>query len=252
MLTQLLALNTWLNSEQAPKTAQPPALYRHALGLRFQVRKFKRGTTRRKGRETGKLGKRRRRVKSTWASQQTGKPMFAWHRFIWLQYPQRSRSTAVSLIPRLVYVTGGSTTLVQWMRFQCVNATDKFQRRWKTLVFSVSFTLLEFVGLSKFKETNTLTMTEFKWTLVNCPNQHYPRNHKTPSRQFGKFWEFPFYPLKKRLGCQVLLQFILVKHRLLSDMTSQSGQKPFTINFIEDIWSICIFYSVQFTTLQLW
>lgn len=49
MLTQLLALNTWLNSEQPPKTVQQPALCRHTLSLRFQVRKFKHRT---KGRKT--------------------------------------------------------------------------------------------------------------------------------------------------------------------------------------------------------
>lgn len=69
MLTQLLALNMWLNSEQTPKAVQQPALCRHTLGLRFQVRKFKHGTKERK------MGKRLCRVKATRASQQTGKPM---------------------------------------------------------------------------------------------------------------------------------------------------------------------------------
>lgn len=128
--------------------------------------------------------------------------MFAWHRLFWLQYPQRCRFTAVSLIPRLVYVTGGSTTLFQWMRFQCVNATDKFQRRWKILVFSVSFTLLEFVGLSKLKRqihSQWLNLNEH-WSTVRINTiqeiiKHYPGS-------LGSFGSSPFIHWRRDLGAR--------------------------------------------------
>lgn len=40
MLTQLLVLNKWLNSEWGPKALQQPVFCRHTLGLRVQVREF--------------------------------------------------------------------------------------------------------------------------------------------------------------------------------------------------------------------